>query len=212
MEGYYPFVLPKLPYPYHALEPFIDSETVRIHHDRHFRTYVDNLNLFLLNNPQYQKYSLEQLLRNASRFPAPAQRQIINNGGGVYNHDMYFNGMTSSNNCRFPENSVLKQAIISEFGSIESWQEQMKAAALSQFGSGYAWLVLAPNNRLKIVTTANQDTVLPMNLCPILLIDVWEHAYYLKYKNMRSDYIDNWFRIINWEQAEENYKKCRRAK
>jgi Superoxide dismutase len=203
---HYPFSLKPLPYSYDALEPYIDAATVQIHHDRHLKSYVDNLNNTLDEYPQYHSWSLERLLKSASSLPAAIRTAVINNGGGVYNHNLYFDALREPGG-RQPE-GVLKNALMKAFGSMENFETEMKKAGVSVFGSGYAWLVSDGNGKLKIITTANQDTPLPLGLCPILPLDVWEHAYYLKYQNRRPDAIDGWFNLINWEQAEKNYIAC----
>jgi len=206
LPEHYPFQLPPLPYPYDALEPFLDTETVTIHHDKHFKAYVDNLNKALEPYATYHSWPLEKLLCNILLLPKSIQTAVKNNGGGVYNHMLYFNGMSPIKDQQ-PQGE-LKDMIIKTFGSYEAWQDNFKEAALAQFGSGWTWLVLDQCGNLKIANTPNQDTPLPRGLCPILLIDVWEHAYYLKYQNRRGDYINNWFPLINWQEAEKNYRRC----
>ena len=207
MNEHYPFVNPPLPYDYDALEPYIDTKTMHLHHDRHLQTYVDNLNATLKGYPELHNLSLEQLIKNTARLPAAIRQPIINNGGGVYNHIFYFNGM--SNSAALSQAGVLYHAIIQNFRTFESFFDEFKRQTLSVFGSGYAWLVLNQGGNLKIVTSANQDTPIRQNLCPILAIDVWEHAYYLKHYNERAAYIDDWFHVVNWEHAEKLYKDCR---
>lgn len=201
-NSYYPFINTPLPYSYDALEPFIDEETMYLHHDRHLQTYIDNLNRFLEENPSLQKFSLEELLSIWRRLPCHLQTPLRNNAGGVYNHRFYFDSMTP------PDSSYsaprLFEAMSCQFGSPENFRSQFKEAALSVFGSGYAWLVL-DRGRLKIVTSANQNTPLTCSRTLILNIDVWEHAYYLKHYNLRADYIDDWFRVVNWGMAENRY-------
>lgn len=209
MTDHYPFQNPPLPYAYNALEPFIDEKTMHLHHDRHLQTYVDNLNKALQNEPTLQTLPLEQLICNVYGLPSEVQTAIHNNAGGVYNHIFYFEGMHPGPQA--PSGGLLQQ-INRSFGSVEAFQKQMKEAALSVFGSGYAWLVSDRMGGLKIVTTANQDTPLCSNLCPILNLDVWEHAYYLKHYNLRADYIDDWFRVVNWDQANKRYQNCEKKK
>ena len=201
-NNYYPFVNTPLPYLYNGLEPFIDEETMHLHHDRHLQTYIDNLNRFLEENPALQQFSLEELLSIWRRLPCHLQAPLRNNAGGVYNHRFYFNGMTPPGSpCSAPR---LFEAMSRQFGSPEKFQAQFKEAALSVFGSGYAWLVL-DRGCLRIVTSANQDTPLFHSRTLILNIDVWEHAYYLKHYNVRAAYIDDWFRVINWEVVEKRF-------
>ncbi len=201
-NSYYPFINTPLPYSYDALEPFIDEETMYLHHDRHLQTYIDNLNRFLEEHPSLQKFSLEELLSIWRRLPCHLQTPLRNNAGGVYNHRFYFDSMTPpGSSCSAPR---LFEAMSCQFGSPENFRSQFKEAALSVFGSGYAWLVL-DRRRLKIVTSANQNTPLTCSRTLILNIDVWEHAYYLKHYNLRADYIDDWFRVVNWKMAENRY-------
>lgn len=199
---YYPFVNLPLPYAYDALEPYIDEKTMHLHHDKHLQTYIDNLNKVLDAHPELQSLSLTELLKYLSRMPADVQQPIRNNGGGVYNHRFYFALLTNPSEGEAVGH--LGEAITRTFGSFQNFKDQFKQAALSVFGSGYAWLVLN-NGRLEIMTTANQNTSIELRLGPILAIDVWEHAYYLKHYNVRADYIDDWFKVVNWEQAELNY-------
>ena len=199
---YYPFVNLPLPYAYDALEPYIDEKTMHLHHDKHLQTYIDNLNKVLDAHPELQSLSLTELLKYLSRMPADVQQPIRNNGGGVYKHRFYFALLT--NPTEGEAVGHLGEAITRTFGSFQNFKDQFKQAALSVFGSGYAWLVLN-NGRLEIMTTANQNTSIELRLGPILAIDVWEHAYYLKHYNVRADYIDDWFQVVNWEQAELNY-------
>lgn len=201
-NNHYPFINLPLPYGYDALEPFIDEKTMYLHHDRHLQTYIDNLNAALREHPNLQDLSLTQLIRSAYRLPQPLRTAIRNNAGGVYNHRFFFEGLINPSDDR--PSGELADAIAGSFGSFDAFLELFKKAALSVFGSGYAWLV-TDKTKLSIVTTANQNTPIEHGLEPILAIDVWEHAYYLKHYNVRADYIDDWMRIINWKQAEKNY-------
>ena len=188
MQEYYKFINEPLPYSYKAMEPFIDIQTMYLHHDKHLQTFT-----------------LEQLLCNLESMPMEIRTQIRNNAGGVYNHRFYFNGLSKEHGQR-PQGE-LAEAIDRQYGSYEKFKEEFTGAALSVFGSGYAWLVTDPQGKLKILTTANQDTPLAGNLAPVLVIDVWEHAYYLKHFNVRADYIKDWFEVVNWRFSEEQYKK-----
>lgn len=197
MKETYPFKAKPLPYTYDSLEPYISTETLHFHHDKHYQTYVDKLNAALKDYPQFQNLSLEILLKNLNDIPEAIKTAVTNNAGGVYNHELYFAGMTA------PSDSVvsneLTNEIINNFTSYEDWKNEMKNAAISVFGSGWAWLVKNNDNGLQIVTTKDQF-VPDLNIyTPILLIDVWEHAYYLDYQNLRPNYADNWFKLINWE-------------
>lgn len=178
----YPYQLPPLPYSYANFETEIDSETMYYHHDKHFATYVNNLNDLLNDNANLQKMPLDQLLQQDN-----LSQKILNNAGGVYNHNLFFNEMAVPYD--FSE-------IISVWGSIAEFKVAFKEAALSVFGSGYAWVVRNKDGHIDIITTKNQDTPLAQNLIPLLTLDVWEHAYYLNYKNNRSGYIDGWFKAM----------------
>nr|WP_312645425.1 superoxide dismutase [Hydrogenoanaerobacterium sp.] len=204
MADHYPFELQPLPYAYDALEPYIDTETMHLHHDKHLGTYVENLNKTLANYPRFHDWSLTQLLTNLGRIPRPIQTAVRNNGGGVYNHNLYFSGMTPDST-REPV-GALADAIMQQFGSYDIFKQRLKQAGLDRFGSGWAWLVSDGAGKLQILSTPNQDVPLP--LCPIVVMDVWEHAYYLKYHNLRANYIDNWFNTINWPVANERYLSC----
>lgn len=205
MKEHYKFINTPLPYAYNAMEPYIDEKTMRLHHDRHLQTYIDNLNNTLSEYPQFQDWTLEQLIMNVPSLPSEIQTAIKNNGGGVFNHQFYFSNLANSSSHPI---GMLSESIKNEFGSYESFQNQFKTAALSVFGSGYAWLVVNATGQLSIITTQNQDTPLPLGMCPVLNIDVWEHAYYLKHYNKRADYIDDWFHVINWNNANRNYMRC----
>ena len=206
MNEHYPFENPPLPYAYDALEPYIDTLTMHLHHDRHLQTYVDNLNKALADYPVFHSWSLEQLLTNADRLPAAIQTAVLNNGGGVYNHIFFFNGMSNSDTRN--RAGALYNAVVESYGSTDAFYKAFKDAALAVFGSGYAWLVIDRNGNLKIVKLANQNTPVAKGLCPIVTIDVWEHAYYLKHYNERAKYIDDWFQVADWSRAGELYRKC----
>lgn len=207
MNDYYPFSNTPLPYACDALEPFIDEKTMHLHHDRHLQTYIDNLNRFLEENPALQEYSLEELLILWRRLPCHLQAPLRNNAGGVYNHRFYFDGMRSAPSSASTD-SPLTRAMARQFGSPENFRSQFREAALSVFGSGYAWLV-SDNGQLRIVTSSNQNTPVLNFRTLILNIDVWEHAYYLKHYNLRAAYIDDWFRVVNWAEAENRFSSGR---
>ena len=207
MEMKYPYQLPPLPYAYGSLAPDIGEHTLCFHHDKHFQTYVDNLNTALADCPECQSKSLEELLRRLDELPDPKRTAIRNNGGGVYNHMLYFAGMCSCRSTR--PSGALGEAMERDFGSFENWKAEMKAAALGQFGSGYAWLVSESSGRLSVMKLPNQDCPLSMGLWPVLCLDVWEHAYYLDYQNRRAEYVDRWFERVNWPFAQERYEGCR---
>ena len=200
----YPFVVRPLPYEYDALIPVLDEETLHFHHDKHYKTYVDNLNNILADYPELQKMSLEELLTDIEELPAAAQTPIRNNGGGVYNHELYFDAMKSP--VGQEPDGALSEAINRDFGSYKQWKEQMKQAAVSKFGSGWAWLVTDSTGKLSMLQTANQDVPDLKEYTPIFLVDVWEHAYYLQYQNRRADYVEGWFDLINWRKAAKRYE------
>ena len=206
MSEHYPFELNPLPYSYDALEPYIDSKTVEIHHDRHLKTYVENLNKTLKDYPQYHSWSIEKLILQNQILPKKIQKAVFNNAGGIYNHNFYFDMLSPDDSDM--SNGFLLKAIIKTYGSFEKFKEEFKEAALSVFGSGYAWLLTDHNGYLKIITTANQETDLNQRGCKLLNIDVWEHAYYLKYLNKRVDYVNNIFYLFNWRKAEQLYLDC----
>ena len=204
----YPFVVQPLPYDYDALTPILDERTLHFHHDKHYKTYVDNLNGTLADYPELQKMSLKELLIDLDRLPAAAQTSIRNNGGGVFNHELYFGTMRQPMG-QMPE-GALADAIDRDFGSYNQWKEQMKQAATSQFGSGWAWLVTDKNGRLSILQTPNQNVPDLSQVTPILLVDVWEHAYYLQYQNLRAAYVEGWFNLIHWKKVERLYEEALR--
>ena len=198
------FSLKPLPYPAADLEPHIDAQTMEIHHGKHVQTYVDNLNKALEGKSEYEGWSLEKLLFNLDKLPQELQGPVRNNGGGVFNHDLFFSIMISGGK-PLADDGPLKKAIGEAFGSIDEMKAQLKQAGLTQFGSGWAWLVADGDGKLSIQKTPNQDTLVAKNLTPVINLDVWEHAYYLKCQNRRAEYIDNWFNVVNWEAAEQNY-------
>lgn len=206
MNSHYKFVNAPLPYAYEAMEPYIDKKTMYLHHDKHLRAYIDNLNNILSKYPEFQSWTLEQLIINVPCLPKDIRTNIKNNSGGVFNHQFYFSNLANPTSSQ--PIGMLSKSIKNEFGSYQAFQEQFKAAALSVFGSGYAWLVVNAAGQLCIITTQNQDTPLEMGLLPILNIDVWEHAYYLKHYNLRANYIDDWFHVVNWRNVNQNYMSC----
>ncbi|MGI6167776.1 MAG: superoxide dismutase [Eubacteriales bacterium] len=207
-NSYYPFVNLPLPYDYSALEPYIDAKTMILHHDRHLQTYINNLNELLSENPRLQRLTLKELCSlDTGRLPYGLKTEIKNNAGGVYNHRLYFESL------RKPTGTgpvgELARAIEQQFGDVARLFDELKKAGMSVFGSGYAWLV-SERGRLGIMTTKNQDNPIGIKrgLCPVLTLDVWEHAYYLKHYNLRGDYIDDWSQVINWDRANSNYAEC----
>ncbi len=203
MENHYPFTLPPLPYGYDALLPELDERTLHFHHDKHFQTYVDNLNQILERYPDYQDWPLEKLIQNWTSLPEDIRQGVRNNAGGVYNHGLYFQTMAPTP--ASAPSGKLEQAIAQDFGGLSELKRAMRTAALGQFGSGWAWLVSDSDGRLSVHKTANQDV--PFPLIPLLPVDVWEHAYYLGYQNRRGDYFESWWRLIDWPQISETYGK-----
>jgi len=198
----YEFELLQLSYNYDSLEPYIDKITMEIHHDKHLKTYVNNLNNTLKNHPKFQNWTLEQLIYYADFLPDDIKIPVKHNAGGVYNHNFYFSNLTDKQNLNaFP---VLKTEIEKTYSSFETFKKLFKNKALSLFGSGYTYFVLK-NNKLDIMNLKNQKTPLNYNAYPLMSIDLWEHAYYLKHYNNRSNYIDNWFSVVNYARAEQNY-------
>jgi superoxide dismutase, Fe-Mn family len=199
-----PFTLPPLPYQYDALEPFIDAETMHIHHDKHHAAYVANLNKAVGETPIFGSLAIESLLQNLSSVPEKIRTTIRNNGGGHYNHSLFWQMMKPGGGGQPTGN--LAKAIDANFGSFSTFKEQFTKAAMTQFGSGWAWLVL-DGGKLKIEDTPNQDSPLSQGKPVLLGLDVWEHAYYLKYQNKRADYIAAWWNVVNWDFVAECYAK-----
>lgn len=197
-----PFSLPALPYPADALEAAIDKTTMEIHHGRHHKTYVDNLNAALQGHDALLAKPIDQLLRDIASVPADIRQKVINNGGGHANHTMFWEIMAPS--AGGDPSGNLGQAINSTFGSVDAFKAKIKEAALGRFGSGWAWLI-ADAGKLAVVSTANQDTPLMDGKTPLLGVDVWEHAYYLRYQNKRADYVDAWWKVVNWKAVEARF-------
>ena len=195
------YTLPDLPYGYDALEPYIDVETMHLHHDKHHNTYVTNLNAAIEKYPELGEQSIEELMKNLNEVPEDIRTAVRNNGGGHANHSFFWKIMAP--NAGGEPTGAIKEAIDQAFGSFEKMKEEFKTAATGRFGSGWAWLVLN-NGKLEITSTANQDSPLTDGKTPIIGLDVWEHAYYLKYKNVRPDYIAAFWDVVNWDQANEN--------
>lgn len=197
------YVLPPLPYSFDALEPYIDARTMEIHHDRHHQGYIDKLNGALTNQPKLLQKTLPELLQSLQEVPADIRTVVANNAGGTANHNFFWDILSPKGGGQ--PVGKLSQQIIKDFGSFELFQNKFNSAALSVFGSGWAWLCIDAQGKLLIVSTANQDSPLSQFLTPVLGLDVWEHAYYLHYQNRRPDYITAWWHVVNWHQAEENF-------
>lgn len=211
-KGNMKYELKPLPYSYEALEPYIDAETVKLHHDKHQASYVAKLNAALESAPEFvAPECLCCLISSLKDVPEKIRTAIRNNGGGVFNHEFYWNGFSADKTAPSAE---LKGAIERDFGSIEKFQEEMTSSAINQFGSGWAWLVATKDGKLKVASTPNQDCPIMggiANTCgstPIFCIDVWEHAYYLKYKNLRPEYLKNIWNIVNWQELSNRYQKA----
>ncbi|PJE65349.1 superoxide dismutase [Candidatus Saccharibacteria bacterium CG10_big_fil_rev_8_21_14_0_10_47_8] len=190
------FELPSLGYDYAALEPYIDTKTMEIHHDKHHAAYVEKLNAALKGNPDLQSKTIEQLLSGLDSLPEDIRTVVRNNGGGHHNHTLFWESMKPGG-VKEPD-SKLAEAISTTFGSFEDFKAKLGEAAVGRFGSGWAWLV-KNGDKLEIYSTANQDSPLTDGKTPILGLDVWEHAYYLKYQNRRPEYIENWWSVVNWD-------------
>ncbi|MCY7243022.1 superoxide dismutase SodA [Streptococcus infantarius] len=195
-------ILPELPYAYDALEPYIDAETMTLHHDKHHATYVANANAALEKHPELGD-DLEVILAELDKIPADIRQAVINNGGGALNHSLFWELLSPEK--QEPTADVLA-AIEEAFGSFENFKTAFTQAATTRFGSGWAWLVVNKDGKLEVTSTANQDTPLSEGKKPILALDVWEHAYYLKYRNVRPNYIKAFFDIINWAKVAELYQ------
>ncbi|WP_270314089.1 superoxide dismutase [Streptococcus infantarius] len=195
-------ILPELPYAYDALEPYIDAETMRLHHDKHHATYVANANAALEKHPELGD-DLEVILADLDKIPADIRQAVINNGGGALNHSLFWEFLSPEK--QEPTADVLA-AIEEAFGSFDEFKAVFTKAATTRFGSGWAWLVVNKDDKLEVISTANQDNPISEGKKPILGLDVWEHAYYLKYHNVRPDYIKAFFDIINWAKVAELYQ------
>jgi Fe-Mn family superoxide dismutase len=203
--------LPALPYAFNALEPHIDALTMEIHSQRHHKAYVDNLNKALEGHPDLQTHDIVSLLRNIKIVPESIRQAVINNGGGHANHALFWEIM-GPNGGGEPTGAIA-EAINQAFGDFAKMKETVKANGLGQFGSGWSWIVYNPTTtKLEAIKRPNQDSPLMDGLVPVLGIDVWEHAYYLKYQNKRADYIDAWWHTVNWKAVEEKYSAAKAGK
>ena len=200
------YELPELQYDFDALEPYIDQKTMEIHHGKHHQTYVNKLNA-ALEGKDLESKSLEELLANLDAVPTDVRTAIQNNGGGHFNHTLFWEVIAPNMEQAAPTGK-LADAINEAFGSLSAFEQQFSDAAAGRFGSGWAWLVVNENGKLEVTSTQNQDNPVMEGLTPILGLDVWEHAYYLNYQNRRPDYIENFFNIINWSAVEEKFKQA----
>lgn len=198
------YKLPELKYDYNALEPYIDKITMEIHHTKHHAAYINNLNAALEKHPELENKKLEELLKDINSVPEDIRVAVRNNGGGHYNHSMFWNLM-GVNKGGEPKGKV-KEEINKVFGSFDKFKEDFGKAATTRFGSGWAWLIINKDGELQIVSTPNQDNPISDGNIPVLGLDVWEHAYYLKYQNKRPDYIEAWWKVVDWDEVERLYK------
>jgi len=201
------FTLPNLPYNFNALEPYIDAKTMEIHHGKHHKTYVDKLNAAIEKYPELAKKDVNFLLKDLNKIPEEIRTAVRNHGGGHSNHSFFW--LILKKDTKF--SGEIAEAINKKFGNYEKFKEEFTNKALALFGSGWCWLVLN-NGDLEIITTLNQDSPLSQGKIPVLGLDVWEHAYYLKYQNKRADYIQAWWNVINWNKVNEYYKEAKNGR
>jgi Fe-Mn family superoxide dismutase len=197
------FTLPPLPYDYAALEPHIDTQTMQIHHDKHHAAYVNNLNAALESHANIASKSIEEILRNINDVPESARQAVINNGGGHANHTLFWEIMGPNGGGE--PTGALAEAIKKAFGSFADLKAKVNDAGAKRFGSGWSWLVADKSGNLQVISTANQDSPLMQGMTPILGVDVWEHAYYLKYQNLRPKYLEAWWNTVNWAEVAKRF-------
>ena len=188
--------LPELGYAYDALEPHIDKQTMMVHHDKHHKAYTDKFNAALEKYPELMKKKPEDLLKELSKVPEDIRTAVRNHGGGYVNHKFFWTILAKGKKC----SGAIAKAINKDFGSFDAFKQKFSDAAAAQFGSGWAWLVIS-KGKLEVIQTSNQDSPLSVGKIPLLTIDIWEHAYYLKYQNKRPEYIENFFNVINWDKV-----------
>ncbi len=204
------FELPPLPYAYDALEPYIDTQTMQLHHDKHHAAYVNNLNAALQSSAELASLSVEDLVRRLKDVPESARTAVRNNGGGHVNHSMFWQIMKPNGGGQ--PSGELASAIQQAFGSFDAFKTQFNDAGVKRFGSGWTWLVIDQSGKLAVISTANQDSPLMDGLYPVMGNDVWEHAYYLKYQNRRPDYLNAWWNVVNWDEIARRYSQGRSGK
>ncbi len=197
------YELPPLPYDYSALEPYIDTQTMQLHHDKHHAAYVNNLNAALKDNSQFSSMNVDDLMRHIKDVPDSARTAVRNNGGGHSNHSMFWQIMMPNGGGQ--PSGALASAINSTFGSFDAFKTQFNDAGVKRFGSGWTWLVLDQSGKLSVISSANQDSPLMDSMYPVMGNDVWEHAYYLKYQNRRPDYLNAWWNVVNWDEIAKRY-------
>jgi Fe-Mn family superoxide dismutase len=202
------FEVPPLPYAYNALEAAIDEQTMHLHHDKHHQAYVDNLNKALEKHPDWQKKSVDDILREINSVPEDVRTAVRNNGGGHYNHSMFWKIMKGQGGGE-PSGKIAE--VIKELGGLAAFQEKFNDAGVKRFGSGWAWLVRSKAGKFEILSTANQDCPLMDGNFPIMGNDVWEHAYYLRYQNKRADYLKAWWNVVNWDEINKRLEEASRG-
>ncbi|HZU14231.1 MAG TPA: superoxide dismutase [Chloroflexota bacterium] len=200
------FEVEPLPYDYNALEPYIDEETMHLHHDKHYAAYVNNLNAAIEKHPELGNQSAEDLLRNINQVPEDIRQTVINNGGGAVNHGMFWKIMGP--NAGGEPTGAIADVINQNFGGFENFKQQFNAAGAARFGSGWVWLIRSPNGTYEITSTQNQNSPLMEGNFPIFGNDVWEHAYYLKYQNRRPEYLSNWWNVVNWNEINNRLQQA----
>lgn len=198
-----PFELPKLAYSFEGLEPFIDAKTVEIHYTKHHATYLSNCNKALETHPEFNDKKIEWILSNLDQIPEAIRTVVKNNGGGYFNHNLYWENMGPKGSKAL--SGKLLQKIDATFGSLDNLKAEIEKTGLARLGSGYSWLSMKKDGNLVVHSTLNQDCPLSEGLTPLLVVDVWEHAYYLKYQNRRAEYLTNWWNIVNWEVVQNRY-------
>jgi superoxide dismutase, Fe-Mn family len=201
------YELPSLSYPFNALEPHIDAKTMEIHHDKHHQAYITNANKALEGHPDLAAKPVDELLADLNKVPEAIRTALRNNAGGHSNHTFFWK-IIGPNASGAPKGK-LAEAINSTFGGFDKFKEELEKAAISRFGSGWAWLVVNKEGKLQITSTANQDSPISEGLKPVIGVDVWEHAYYLLYQNRRPDYLKAWWNVVNWDQAEKNFQAAK---
>ncbi|MDI6820875.1 MAG: superoxide dismutase [Patescibacteria group bacterium] len=199
--------LPKLSYAFNALEPFIDTQTMEIHYSKHHATYVAKLNEILENYKELQDKTVEELLKSLNYIPESIRNGVRNFGGGHYNHLFFWEILAPVSNDVILPTGELVEAINNNFGSFETFKKQFTVSAITFFGSGWTWLVADKNQKLLVINTVNQESPIILGLKPLLTLDLWEHAYYLKYQNRRPEYVEAWWNVVNWKKVEENLNK-----
>lgn len=201
------YELAPLPYDYAALEPYIDTQTMQLHHDLHHQTYVNNLNAALEKHPEFQNKTVEEVVRDLNQVPEEVRTAVRNNAGGHVNHTMFWQIMAP--NAGGEPTGAIAEAISDTFGNFDTFKQQFNDAGTKRFGSGWAWLVFGNDGKLQILSTPNQDSPLTDGLFPILGNDVWEHAYYLKYQNRRPEYLKAWWNVVNWDEVNRRFEQGR---